>query len=367
MKARVADDIVPPRLEGLQLGRALAASTVVVGHAVSHAYFNAVDPAWQLAARYGVTLFFVISGFIMVQTTGDGAFDVVRFISRRVRRVAPIYWFTTLLVAIVALLVPSLFNRTTFDLLHLFQSLLFLPAYDPSGSGHIYPLFRLGWTLNYEMFFYAAFAATFALRAWTRAIVLTVFFGTLIVLGFQYDFASPVLQFYTRIDTLAFIAGVWLGVFNSMAMINASRSVTPLLAVVSTAILLYIAIGYGTLRPNSWTQVWLVVACVFHIALLLLVIDRQRWHVPRALRYLGDASYSMYLFHMFAIGAVNALAHRLPDTLFPAMVVVSAASGIMAGVIGYELIEKPLNRLMRERRPLTAAQIPAGTEPLVIK
>jgi exopolysaccharide production protein ExoZ len=105
---------------------------------------------FQLGARYGVTLFFVISGFIMTQTTGLHRFNPGQFLNRRVRRVVPIYWFATFLVASVTLIAPGMFQRTVFDPQHFFLSLFFIPAYDPSGTGGIWPMFKLGWTLNYE-------------------------------------------------------------------------------------------------------------------------------------------------------------------------------------------------------------------------
>src|SRR3546814_3674402 len=64
------------------------------------------------------------------------------------------------------------------------------PMYEPAGTGGIWPMFRLGWTLNYEMFFYFAFAATFALGLVKRAIAITLFFLALIALGLMIDFQA---------------------------------------------------------------------------------------------------------------------------------------------------------------------------------
>lgn len=350
-------DASPPRrLDGLQLGRAIAALTVVVGHAVDHALHGTISEAWQLGARYGVTLFFVISGFIMVQTTGHGSFNPGAFLSRRIRRVVPIYWFVTLLVAATVLVAPAVFRRTVFDLPHLIASLLFIPMYDP-GSVDISPMFRLGWTLNFEMFFYVAFALTFALGLMTRAVALTLFFLACILAGYAFSFDAAIPRFYTQIDTLGFVAGVWLGVINLKGWMRPGwHLIAPLLAI-SSAALAYIVLHYAAIRNVPATQVLLVGVCAAHVALLLLLVDFRSWRAPRPLLYVGDASYSIYLFHMFAIGAVTVIMRQLPEALLIPMVGVSAISGCVAGLLAYRFIEQPLNRLMRGRRPLTAAQI----------
>jgi exopolysaccharide production protein ExoZ len=348
---------VPGRLDGLQLGRAIAAATVIVGHSVDHRLGGATSEAWQLGARYGVTLFFIISGFIMVQTTGTGSFDPRRFLSRRVRRVAPIYWFVTLLVTALTLLVPQIFHRTLFDLKHLIHSLLFIPMYDPAGKAGIVPIFRLGWTLNFEMFFYLIFAFTFALGLMARAVTLTLFFVACILLGMAVSFEGAVPRFYTQIDTLGFVAGVWLGVLNLRGRLLLGNGAIAALLALSTAILLYIIGFYHLIRPLVSTQVLLVVACAAHVALLLAIVDQRHRRVSPAWLHIGDASYSIYLFHMFAIGAVTSIALRLPDALTIPMIGVAMVAGLVAGLLGYRLVERPLNQLMRRRRPLTADQL----------
>jgi len=66
---------------------------------------------------------------------------------------------------------------------------------------------------------------------------------------------------------------------------------------------------------------------------------------------LGDASYSIYLWHLPAAAVV---AHAL-GTVHPWLFVPAAlAASIAAGLAGRALVEKPLIELLR--RPLTVAQ-----------
>lgn len=342
------------RLDGIQLARAIAALSVVIAHAIDHPLKGNAGEIFQLGARYGVTLFFVISGFIMTQTTGLHRFNAAQFLNRRVRRVVPIYWFATFLVASVTLIAPGMFQRTVFDPQHFFLSLFFIPAYDPSGTGGIWPMFKLGWTLNYEMFFYVSFAATFAFGLVTRAILLTLFFGTCILIGQMYHFDAAIPTFYTRIDTLAFVAGVWLGVLNLKGRFRSDNVTLVVLLMASTALLAWIASQYPIIRLIPWTQVGLIAVCAAHAAILVILVDKRGRMPHRLWLYIGDSSYSIYLFHMFAIGAVTAVIRRLPADLMIPMIGVSALCGCIAGMIAYQFIERPLIRHTRGRRPVVA-------------
>src|SRR5262245_19704057 len=120
------------KLEGLQVGRAVAAVVVVVAHAIAHP-FSTTPGLTHLLARFGVTLFFVISGFIMVYTTGTGRFDPREFMRRRIVRIVPLYYFATLTTLLLFLAAPQLFKTTLFELKHFIMSLLFIPSFRPGG------------------------------------------------------------------------------------------------------------------------------------------------------------------------------------------------------------------------------------------
>ncbi len=168
----------------IQALRGLAASLVVIAHIFEHP--SRGDPnALLLTGRFGVEIFFVISGFVMTHVAGEGAFSPGAFAVRRIMRIVPLYWVCTLLVFAVALVAPALFKTTTADVKHLVLSLFFIPAPDPQAASDWRPLFKLGWTLNYEMFFYAALLLLFWCRQRIqRSVILTVALGALVLLSF---------------------------------------------------------------------------------------------------------------------------------------------------------------------------------------
>ncbi len=143
------------RLDNIQLLRALAALSVVITHTLHET--GAHEQTLNLG--FGVDVFFVISGFIMAQTSlreFGMAGAPLRFFLRRLARVAPIYWLLTTLMLAGSLIAPSLLNVPTGGLGHIVASYLFIP--DARGAGEMRPVLALGWTLNYEMFFYALFS-----------------------------------------------------------------------------------------------------------------------------------------------------------------------------------------------------------------
>ena len=105
----------------------------------------------------GVDIFFVISGFIMVHTTMDRD-DVTpwSFMAGRISRIVPAYWVATFAVFGIALVAPSLLRTPHLPVGELLQSLAFIPFVKDSGLTQ--PLLFVGWTLNYERFFYLVFA-----------------------------------------------------------------------------------------------------------------------------------------------------------------------------------------------------------------
>ena len=101
------------KLNSIQYLRALAALTVVVAHAWDHPLPATPWPAAAMG-EFGVALFFVISGYIMVAITGEGRFSAAQFLKRRAIRIVPLYWMATTLAALLALILPSLFKTTVF-------------------------------------------------------------------------------------------------------------------------------------------------------------------------------------------------------------------------------------------------------------
>jgi exopolysaccharide production protein ExoZ len=148
----------------IQILRLLAAVAVVAFHAWGAAPegFKVPESAISFVLSYGghgVDLFFVISGFIIFYATHHAALTPAEFLRRRVQRIAPLYFVVTFAVIILATTLPATFGTEGwYTPRHILKSLAFIAFTD----GEM-PVVYLGWSLEYEMYFYLAVALLMAL------------------------------------------------------------------------------------------------------------------------------------------------------------------------------------------------------------
>ncbi|HEX4275960.1 MAG TPA: acyltransferase, partial [Bryobacteraceae bacterium] len=302
-------DAAPRRLESIQVLRALATSAVLFDHIAleiqRHSTQLSNAPVTALGAgRTAVDVFFVISGFVMVYISAShfgSATESRRFILKRLARVVPVYWFYTTLMLAVVLLSPSLLRHARITLPYTLASYLFFPFPQP-GTGQLSPLLELGWTLNYEMYFYVLFALAMLFPRRVGSSLLAAWFVAAVVAGFFID-RPPAAQYWTRPIILQFLAGVGIGLAFRKG-IRISRAAAPAVAAAGVICLVAFArFDGGHLRILASD----VPAPLFVIAATLRRDEGSR-AVPglpwRFLLLLGDASYSLYLSHMFVVRAV---------------------------------------------------------------
>lgn len=322
-------------LRGLQTLRAVAAISVVVFHATSRA-----GEGW-LVGQAGVDVFFVISGFIMwlISEKSPSPADFAR---ERFLRVAPLYWVGTAGMTVGGLL--GLFPNLTLEPMHVLTSYLFIPH--PSPGGPTWPLLVQGWTLIYEVFFYALFALVLFLP---RHRQLAALCGVLLVFAGLGALIRPdgvVLAFYSAPIILEFAAGALIG-----ALWTSNRLSGPLTGWVA------VAVGCSLFAWMSFIPVNGERLLVWGTPATLLVygvctLERRGVSITTpSLMFLGNASYSIYLFHTFAISIVARLfGERLSLWAESALATVA---GVLLGACAYLTIEKPLMRIFKSVRVRT--------------
>lgn len=337
------------KIVSVQYLRAIAAFFVLVSHALLYPLAHE-NLAYGRLGWLGVILFFVISGFIMVSVTDVGQFDGRQFMRRRMLRVAPLYWAFTLIAAALALAAPQLFKTTTFDGNQLALSLAFIPFYNPASEG-LHPLYKLGWTLNYEIFFYACFALLAMFKARSRVWALTITFSALAFFGFMLAPKSAIPQFYTSFLPLAFVAGCWIGLAHIEGRLQeVSRWTLWLVAGLGLA---------GLIEGFAWDRGVMEDASAFSGFLAfgtaaVLIAVRFDGRLPKLawLESLGNASYSIYLVHIFAVALLAGVGLHLlgPDVpgILPILTVLAIAGGLWFGLLLYRYVEKPLMRSVRK-------------------
>ncbi len=353
----------------IQVLRAVAALMVVWHHARHEAGMlaergagPALDPGTLLPWWGGVDLFFVISGCVIVLASGR-LFRMpggrIRFLAHRVARVVPLYWLVSLLYLALAVARPDLLGEAA-ALLYapaaLLAGFLFWPAARPDGI--VQPLYGLGWTLNYEAFFYALFAAGLGLGRRGAVAWLVAVLALLVAAGAVLPDLPLPLRFWANPIVLEFAAGAGLALayregIRPAPPVRAGLAVLGALGLILAARLLA---GLG--EADGFVRPLLVGVPAALLVAAALGPERDAGQVARlpspmrALVHLGDASYALYLVHPFALRLAREVLLRLgvAPALHPfgAMLLMLAAS-VAAAILVHRLIERPLTRRLRSR------------------
>ncbi|MDJ0642397.1 MAG: acyltransferase [Erythrobacter sp.] len=294
----MAAQIHDGKLTHIQLLRALSGLIVVISH-VGWGFADHVGTGlgFELGANLpgnsAIMVFFLISGYIMVVSSGPlfGEPQARRiFWVRRIIRAMPPYWIATIIFVIVMLVLQGQW----FGADKIAMSIALIP-YWPEGQGKPLPVLWPGWTLYYEMVFYMLFGVMIA----QGRVAAMAFAGTaclaLSLVGLTIRFDSPILHTFTQPIFLLFIAGMALG-----WLAAAGRSLPVWLRVaclmgfavaVATADAPGPGVGYG-LDYLAWCA---LPAVLFFTA---VVGGPLPLPYPRFITLAGDSSYAVYLLHV---------------------------------------------------------------------
>ena len=365
------------RLYGLQMLRFFAAFSVLLGHvmheALSFAFGGTESPAIFAQNNFGagVDVFFVISGFIMFYIS-DGKFGQPgaqrAFLTRRLIRLVPLYWLFTLLMLLATVVLPAQLAHSQLNLGHVLASFLFIPWPDSTGLAH--PVLGLGWTLNYEMFFYVVFSLALLLPQRLGLLAITGFFVGLTLINALVGPTQTQIAFWTDPIILEFLLGIGLAML-AKSRLQLSTPIAVLLLVTGIAGIAFAPmLGLG--GPYSRFIVAGIPASLIVAAAVFGLRETPRG-IAKALVLGGDASYALYLSHPFSINVVVlawAKLHLGSPWLFIATAVVCAIAG---AVVLHFAIERPLLGWLNARftqRPGDAVRStrevarPRGVEPL---
>ena len=336
---------------------------VVFFHAANTASGHTRLPNGLLSGAGGVDIFFVISGFIMWQSTARRKTAPDDFLRKRLARIAPLYWLMTLVMCATPFISGTLARGLVPDIRHTLASFAFIPWHSSRDDpGIFFPVYTPGWTLNFEMFFYIVFAASLWIADWRwRFLALITTFGSLVWIGCYAPEKSAAAWMLAPI-ILEFAGGLCIGAWAGMQ----SALSAPVAAVMIIA---------GFLAMSATPEAGFVDAArVIHwgipamfIVLGAVELERHRL-VPRwrLLHLAGDASYALYLTHLFVIGACAIGWHALhlwTSTVgVIAFFVVTFVASQLIAILAHRYIELPLNEAARKLlTPRNAASVaPAG-------
>lgn len=356
-----ANTVNRSELVSVQYLRGLAAALVVFYHARDMLPVAETLIPTEIGLA-GVDLFFVISGLVMTYTAAIHRYGAGEFLARRIARVAPLYWVMTTLVAALLLLAPGIFQNSRFTFDSYVQSLFFIPHQNPGMGYGVFPMLKLGWTLNYEALFYVCFAALIALTPLLRTVVLTLGFAALVAAVAFTDPQSIPLRFWGDSIIFEFILGCAIGVL----LLHGGLRTMPKVAAFALLLAGVVSLAVMSLEePSALPRflVWGIPCAMIVAACVALEQSTPAQRRNRLLHFLGDASYAVYLIHAYVVVGCRlaweafGLPTETPAAVL-AFVVVAFVTAIAVGCIGHIVLEKPLTeaarRLVQRRAPARA-------------
>ena len=313
----------------IQALRALAALMVVVFHSKSmFADDGTREQLWWVPGfsdfgDYGVSLFFVISGFIIATVLDRPSLSILDFIKRRFFRIFPLLW----VVMFVAAYHYYLRNwyAAEFEALGLksfAMSAFAIPQKD-------YPFWAPGWTLEHEVLFYVIAALVFPFVRLKGLAIILVALG---VLGILF---KPGWDYHLTYNGQIYFAG---GIFAYLFKEAGWRKALPL-ALLGLGLVYAGAYKLIPLNPNLGHFLFSLGAG----ALIVASIDIERRGIvpPKAITLLGDASDSLYLWHwlMIPIAALFMWKWGGPNEMWRWIYV---GASIVVALLSFQMIEKPI-------------------------
>lgn len=341
-------------LQNIQILRVVAAYLVVFHHAQPNIDFNGKAMETHIGT-FGVDIFFVISGFIMVFISARREQSTIRFWKDRIIRIAPLYWLATFCMVALA---SAGFNPSGlhgWDAVSLSTSLFFLPTARPDGN--YYPILTPGWTLIYEMFFYFLFGLSLWLRNQLHAVlaITTIFLG-LWIAGRIFGPISFAVDYYMNPLMLEFVFGCFLGLLYTRSnyfLRRHPKTIAMLLVASGMSIIIMsdILLHGLFLRVPEVRLVVFGVPAVF-IVLAMLILEQSGHHYSgNFLLMQGAASYAIYLFHPLLLQSTFKVAGKVEAVGISASVsfvtLLAFAIVCLGGTLVHLWIEKPLSQVLR--------------------
>lgn len=341
----------------IQAFRALAVLSVVIFH---------LWPNRLPGGFVGVDVFFVISGFLITQhllrDVANNTFSVVTFWARRIRRLLPASLTVLVLTAMAIFLVaprdlwPIWISEVGASAAYFENWTLANNAVDYLAADNAASPTQHFWSLSVEEQFYFTlpiliWLLVISLRRKTAANISTaisILLAVIVVLsligGIYLTYAEPVSSyFFTQVRAWQFAAGALLA--SAWAYVPKSRKyklaslVLGLVLIVASAFLLDGSMAY----PGFWAIIPTAGAA---LALSSDLKDGplSRFMAWRPIQFVGDVSYSIYLWHWpliillpFVIGDLTTLAK---------LAIIAVSLGLAA--LSQKYIEQPF--IQRGRR-----------------
>jgi peptidoglycan/LPS O-acetylase OafA/YrhL len=302
--------------------------------------------------RFGVVLFFLISGLVIPFSLG-GPRPLERFAISRVFRLYPAYWLSMLVTIAVAVLIEG----RSVPPVRIAANVTMAPGLlgQPYVSG-VY------WTLFVELVFYAACALLFASRLLHRPIVILLVTLGCVALPLAGVAARSLGRHAPVLYLGAHLSFLFAGALIRMALIERRPRAGACAAVALVAALAAMPLLGG--QPGHVFTVSTPLGVTLAAAAAAAVFVSAVWRPfapSRAWIWAGAISYSVYLFHIPATHVVRAALPERGGAAMAALLILTLALTIAVASLVYVAIERPCieigRKLIRARRRSLALEV----------
>lgn len=246
-------------------------------------------------------------------------------------------------MVVLLVMVPASAQTSKFDLLHVIASFLFVPWLHPVQ--HIYvPMLVVGWTLNYEMFFYVIFGLSLALLPKRRTSVVIV--SSLVLLTMTLAPAAihltGVAKFYSSSIILEFGFGMILCEIFLRVPMQKSK-IWWLFGALGV-----IGIVNPTIRDLGPHAISIGLPSLLVVTSALYMPLNLKGVIQRAAGMIGDASYSIYLSHFIIMSAIGQLWRKAVPQFAGSNIVFCVLATFLCTIVGifvYRYFERNFSKI----------------------
>ena len=347
-----------PGLNGL---RAIAALAVVISHTTlslgefglnPHLFgtLNDGTPRGLSLAGYGVSIFFVLSGFLitylLITEKKSQAIDIQKFYYRRILRIWPLYYLYLAIALILIFLCHQYF------IAHSLWMYVFFVANIPLILHTQLPFLIHYWSLGVEEQYYVfwPWIVKYSKSLITVAISLFVlFFGTKVLLHLFYpgtlleDFIQN-SRFHCMM--LGAIGSVWYTTRNQLFLKLCNNKLTQL---VSWTVIVLLDVNRFHIASFIDQEIVSVVALCLIIGQIEMTSRIVNLEKP-LFDFLGKISYGIYIIHPILIFGLSKIFVQLtipPIVKYPLIFLSVLSSTILLAYLSYSLFERYFLKLKK--------------------
>jgi peptidoglycan/LPS O-acetylase OafA/YrhL len=327
------------RIAGLDVLRGFAAAAVMLHHHGQYydvLYQGRIPLSFDLGqGHFGVELFFIISGFVILMTI-ERKKTVREFAISRAARLMPAFLAALVMATVIRILSPVAVLDTP-TVLQFLANLTMAPSLFGQA-----PMDMPYWTLTYELVFYIGMALILALGMlrWTEwfgllAVAVGCLFIATVDVRLHHRTSILLLVYYSNF----FLIGICLYRIHA----HMARPVTWVALVVAIAVT---ALGGGERSFDTPGRTYLPLTLAL-TALVWFAISRHgKWLAWQPLVLLGVISYPLYLVHVVVGFAVIRWGVAQGWTTIEGIVAAGVVSIFIATLLHY-FVEVPGGRWMR--------------------